>query len=46
MPFILEEFIDKISGRIAEIQAPRRENIIHELENVEGFIEDVDEKRI
>ena len=44
MPFILEEFIDKISDRIAEIQAPRRENIIHELENVEGFIEDVDEK--
>ena len=44
MPFILEEFIDKISDRIAEIQAPRRENIIHELENVEGFIEDVYEK--
>ena len=44
MPFILEEFIDKIFDRIAEIQAPRRENIIHELENVEGFIEDVDEK--
>jgi hypothetical protein len=46
MPSILQEHIKNISYRIAEIQAPRRKEIVQDLANVEGFFEDVEEKEI
>lgn len=46
MPSILDALIENISYRIAEIQAPRREKIIQDLANVEGFFEDVEDKEI
>jgi hypothetical protein len=46
MPSILEDLIDNVADRIAEIQTPRREEIVRELKNVKGFFEDVEEKEI
>jgi hypothetical protein len=40
MPKKIEEFITNLNTRIGEIQAPEREKILKELENVEGFIEE------
>ena len=43
-PSILNQFIRNLASRIADIQAPRRAEITDELEEVEGFFEDIDDK--
>ncbi|MGI9011840.1 MAG: hypothetical protein ACR2F1_11730 [Nitrososphaeraceae archaeon] len=44
-PKKFEAFIEDMTNKFSEIQAPEQQNIIKELESVEGFFDDVQDKK-